>query len=50
MGTSGTGHTGARLKSLTRLASGTPPLGGNGKIKKSNFGFKGGAKKILPRA
>src|SRR4051812_25622738 len=35
--------TGARLSFPTLQASGTPPLGGSGKIKKARFGFKRGA-------
>jgi hypothetical protein len=31
-------------------ASGTPPVGGSGKIKKSIFGFKGGRKNFLSPA
>src|SRR3954454_23722546 len=36
--------TGARLSFPTHQASGTPPLGGSGKIKKARFGFKRGSK------
>src|SRR4051794_32043661 len=35
---------GARLSFPTLWASGTPPLGGSGKIKKARFGFKRGSK------
>jgi hypothetical protein len=44
MGTSGTGHPGARLSSPAHQAPGTPPHGGDTKISKRRFGFKGGRK------
>ncbi|MGY3391140.1 hypothetical protein ACVWW6_003731 [Bradyrhizobium sp. USDA 3311] len=49
MDTSGTGHDRCPSQSFpTHEASGTPPLGGNGKIKKRSFGFKRGAKIFGP--
>lgn len=47
MDTSGTGHDRCPSQSFpTHEASGTPPLGGNGKIKKHGFGFKRGGQKF----
>jgi hypothetical protein len=45
MDTSGTGHDRCPSQVFpTHQAPGTPPLGGNAKIKKRRFGFKGGQK------
>jgi hypothetical protein len=49
MGTSGTGHSGARLSSPAHQAPETPPYGGDTKISKRRFGFKGGRKNFPGR-